>query len=126
MGDSGSDPLDVDLWIPEMIAIPGVTDSKGKQKYMVDPRIALSDQIIDVLDALRLDMRSPEPEGGLEVRTFVVGDNKYPPPRLLRETVPNAKPGSGYISRRPYTPTYADMWTVLWVQTPRTSGITAR
>ena len=85
-------PLDADLWIPELVAIPGV-DSKGKQKYKVDPRIALSDQIIDVLDALRLDIRSPEPEGGLEVRTFVEGDDKYPLPRLLRETVPNAKPG---------------------------------
>ena len=38
-------------------------------------------------------MRSPEPEGGLEVRTLVVNDEAYPLPRLLRETAPNAKPG---------------------------------
>ena len=86
-------PLDVDLWVPELVAIPGLRDSKGNQKYKVDPRIHLSDQICDVLDVLRLDIRSPEPEGGLEVRTFVVDGHKYPLPRLLRETVPNAKPG---------------------------------
>ena len=71
----------------------GKKDKYDKPKYMVDPRIELSDQMVDVLDALRLEIRSPEPEGGLEIRTFVVDGHKYPLPRLLRETVPNAKPG---------------------------------
>ena len=84
-------PLTVDLWASKMV--PTGQIKKGKPVYVVDPRIDLGDQVVDVLDALRLEMRSPEPEGGLEVRTLVVNDEAYPLPRLLRETAPNAKPG---------------------------------
>ena len=85
-------PLIVDLWAPKAVD-SGEINKDGKPVYVVDHRIQLRDQISDVLETLRLEIRSPEPEGGLEVRTLVVDDQAYPLPRLLRETVPNAKPG---------------------------------